>query len=56
MEKKPVIGFIGLGLMGRPMAMNLLKAGHSLTVWNRTSERAAELAVALGVRHAVSCG
>jgi 3-hydroxyisobutyrate dehydrogenase-like beta-hydroxyacid dehydrogenase len=37
------IGFIGLGLMGRPMALNLLKAGHRLTVWNRTSSRAQEL-------------
>ena len=43
------IGFIGLGLMGRPMGMNLLKAGHSLTVWNRTPERAQEL-VAAGAR------
>jgi 3-hydroxyisobutyrate dehydrogenase-like beta-hydroxyacid dehydrogenase len=40
---KAAIGFIGLGLMGRPMAMNLLKAGHSLTVWNRTASRAGEL-------------
>ena len=40
------IGFIGLGLMGRPMAMNLRKAGHSLTVWNRTSSRAQELVAA----------
>jgi 3-hydroxyisobutyrate dehydrogenase-like beta-hydroxyacid dehydrogenase len=40
------IGFIGLGLMGRPMAMNLLKAGHKLTVWNRTAARADELAAA----------
>lgn len=37
------IGFIGLGLMGRPMALNLLKAGHHLTVWNRTPSRAQEL-------------
>ena len=37
------IGFIGLGLMGRPMGMNLLKAGHALTVWNRTPSRAEEL-------------
>jgi 3-hydroxyisobutyrate dehydrogenase-like beta-hydroxyacid dehydrogenase len=37
------IGLIGLGLMGRPMGMNLLKAGHSLTVWNRTAGRASEL-------------
>jgi 3-hydroxyisobutyrate dehydrogenase-like beta-hydroxyacid dehydrogenase len=40
------IGLIGLGLMGRPMGMNLLKAGHSLTVWNRTSSRAQELVAA----------
>ena len=37
------IGLIGLGLMGRPMGMNLLNAGHQLTVWNRTPERANEL-------------
>lgn len=30
------VGFIGLGIMGRPMAQNLLKAGFSLTVWNRS--------------------
>jgi 2-hydroxy-3-oxopropionate reductase len=32
------IGFIGLGLMGRPMALNLLKAGHAVTVWARRAE------------------
>ncbi len=32
----PRIGFIGLGIMGKPMAANLLKAGYSLTVFNRT--------------------
>lgn len=37
------IGLLGLGLMGRPMGMNLLKAGHRLTVWNRTPARAREL-------------
>src|SRR5258705_11774714 len=31
-----VIGFIGLGIMGRPMARNLLKAGHSLIVHSRS--------------------
>jgi 3-hydroxyisobutyrate dehydrogenase-like beta-hydroxyacid dehydrogenase len=31
------IGFIGLGIMGQPMALNLLKAGHRLTVYNRTA-------------------
>ncbi|NDJ86642.1 MAG: NAD(P)-dependent oxidoreductase [Chloroflexi bacterium] len=33
------IGFIGLGIMGRGMADNLLQAGFELTVWNRTPER-----------------
>src|SRR4029077_5094555 len=40
---KPTIGFIGLGLMGRPMAGNLLKAGFPLVVWNRTTSRAEDL-------------
>lgn len=30
------VAFLGLGIMGRPMAANLVKAGHHLTVWNRT--------------------
>jgi len=30
------LGFIGLGIMGRPMARNLLRAGFSVTVWNRS--------------------
>jgi 3-hydroxyisobutyrate dehydrogenase-like beta-hydroxyacid dehydrogenase len=30
------VAFLGLGIMGRPMAANLVKAGHVLTVWNRT--------------------
>jgi 3-hydroxyisobutyrate dehydrogenase len=33
------IGFIGLGIMGKPMALNLLKAGFSLTVYNRTAAK-----------------
>ncbi len=45
------IGLIGLGLMGRPMGMNLLKAGYTLTVWNRTASRAQEL-VAAGAKMA----
>src|SRR6267142_1000361 len=32
----PVIGFIGLGIMGKPMARNLLKAGYTLVVHNRS--------------------
>ena len=34
--KQKRIGFIGLGIMGRPMARNLLKAGYPLVVWNRS--------------------
>lgn len=34
------IAFLGLGNMGRPMAANLIRAGHQLTVWNRSQERA----------------
>jgi 3-hydroxyisobutyrate dehydrogenase-like beta-hydroxyacid dehydrogenase len=45
-DSKARIGLIGLGLMGRPMGMNLLKAGHPLTVWNRTASRADELVAA----------
>lgn len=33
------VGFIGLGIMGAPMAANLLKAGFDVTVWNRSSSR-----------------
>ena len=32
------VGFIGLGLMGRPMALNLIKAGHRVHVWSRRRE------------------
>jgi 3-hydroxyisobutyrate dehydrogenase len=37
------VGFIGLGIMGRGMARNLLKAGFELRVWNRTASRMDEL-------------
>lgn len=33
------VGFVGLGVMGQPMALNLAKAGARLIVWNRTPER-----------------
>lgn len=47
------IGFIGLGLMGRPMALNVLKAGHEVTVWARRAESMAPLlaAGAAGAAH-----
>ena len=38
------IGFIGLGRMGGHVAVNLLKAGHQVTVWNRSQGPVAELA------------
>lgn len=38
------IGFIGLGLMGAPMARNLAKAGHALHVWSRRPQALAEFA------------
>ena len=38
------IGFLGLGDMGTPMARRLLRAGHDLVVWNRSSERTVTLA------------
>ena len=46
-NKSKKIGFIGLGVMGKPMAKNLLKAGFSLTVFDIKAEPVAELA-ALG--------
>jgi 2-hydroxy-3-oxopropionate reductase len=47
------IGFIGLGLMGRPMATNLLKAGYPVVVHNR-SPQAVDALVALGATRAES--
>jgi len=41
--QKAKIAFIGLGNMGLPIARNLLKAGHDLTVYNRTRSRAEDL-------------
>lgn len=37
---RPVVGVVGLGIMGAPMARNVLRAGFPLVVWNRTAERA----------------
>ena len=41
------IGFVGLGNMGNPMALNLLKAGHNLTVYDLSADAVAKL-VAVG--------
>jgi 3-hydroxyisobutyrate dehydrogenase len=40
------IAFIGLGLMGRPMALRLVQAGYKVTVWNRTPDKMAPLLAA----------
>lgn len=42
--QKPKVGFIGLGIMGGPMAGHIVGAGYPLTVYNRTRSKAAELA------------
>jgi 3-hydroxyisobutyrate dehydrogenase-like beta-hydroxyacid dehydrogenase len=47
------VGFIGLGHMGSAMAMNLVKAGHEVTVYNRSAAKAESL-VKLGARKAAS--
>jgi 2-hydroxy-3-oxopropionate reductase len=46
------VGFIGLGAMGRPMALNLVKGGHSLAVWSRRADTAQPLVDAGAVRYA----
>jgi 3-hydroxyisobutyrate dehydrogenase len=54
-KNAPRIGWIGAGRMGLPMAELLVKAGHDLTVWNRTATKAEPLARA-GARIAKSLG
>jgi 3-hydroxyisobutyrate dehydrogenase len=54
------IGWIGLGRMGEAMVKRLLKAGHGVTVWNRTASKAAPLAeygatIAAGKQDLASC-
>jgi glyoxylate/succinic semialdehyde reductase len=50
-ERDMEIGFLGLGIMGKAMAMNLLKNGFKVTVWNRTLSKCDEL-----VEHGASIG
>lgn len=42
------IGFAGLGRMGQHMVRNLMRAGHEVTVWNRSAEKAHRLAAEVG--------
>lgn len=55
MTDRPYIAFLGIGLMGAPMARNLIKAGYDLCLWNRTSEKAQAL-TADGAKVAASAG
>ena len=41
MNAKPKLGFIGIGLMGRPMTLRLLAAGYEVSVWNRSRDKLA---------------
>ena len=50
---KPRIGYLGTGLMGLPMILNLIEAGYPVTVWNRSADKAAP-AVAAGATQAAS--
>ena len=47
------VGFIGLGIMGKPMSKNILKNGHEVVVYNRSRAAVDEL-VALGAKGAGS--
>jgi 3-hydroxyisobutyrate dehydrogenase len=38
-DKRPTLGFIGIGLMGKPMVLRLLNAGFNVHVWNRSPEK-----------------
>lgn len=40
MSEEPTLGYIGIGLMGTPMASRLVDAGYKVTVWNRTASKA----------------
>ena len=48
------VAFLGMGIMGSRMAANVSRAGFELTVWNRTPERAREMAEAHGARVAAT--
>jgi len=55
MAKEKPVGFIGLGTMGKPMAMNLVRAGYDLIVYNRTQEKVRQSGlVAAGAKDAAS--
>ena len=49
---KMKLGFIGLGTMGRPMALNLMKHGHEMGVYSRRAESTQPLVAAGAKRYA----
>jgi len=49
-----VVAFLGLGRMGRPMAVNVRQAGHDLIVWNRTHDKATDFAASHGATAAAT--
>ena len=54
MGEKPVVGFIGLGLMGHGMAKNIRKGGYSLWVRGRSNRKPVESLLAIGANEAAS--
>jgi 3-hydroxyisobutyrate dehydrogenase-like beta-hydroxyacid dehydrogenase len=54
MAKPERVAFLGLGIMGEPMAANLVRAGFEVTVWNRTASRADQFAAKYGAHPAPS--
>jgi 3-hydroxyisobutyrate dehydrogenase len=52
MAKPERVAFLGLGIMGAPMAANLVRAGYEVIVWNRTPRTAERFAGEYDVRHA----
>lgn len=54
-EIRPVLGFIGIGLMGQPMVLRLLQAGFVVHVWNRSVDKL-QAVTAAGAQRAVTIG
>jgi 3-hydroxyisobutyrate dehydrogenase len=45
-DQHPKIGYIGIGLMGAPMAKRLVEAGYQVTIWGRTEAKLAPVLAA----------
>jgi 3-hydroxyisobutyrate dehydrogenase len=48
---KPTLGFIGIGLMGKPMCLRLLDAGFNVNIWNRSPEKLQAIIQAGAIAH-----